>query len=268
MKVFISWSGERSRQVGELLDGWLKCVIQAINAWRSDRDIDRGSLWFTQITNQLQETSIGIVCITQENKNNPWILFETGALAKGLSSSRVCTFLIDLQPSDIKDPLAQFNHTRPVMEEVRGLVRTLNSILENQSLPDKILDQVFETYWPQFQREFKSIIENTPEQNNVEVRTENEILAEILDKTRSMDRRLSYVESENTRKHLKQEVNGVNKKNRLLLSRSVAENKVRELLDIGKDPVEIINLLTERYYISGPMLADIIRDQTEAELEV
>jgi hypothetical protein len=183
--------------VGELLDEWLQCVIQAINPWRSDRDIDRGSLWFTQITNQLQETSIGIVCITQENKNNPWILFETGALAKGLSSSRVCTFLIDLEPSDIRDPLAQFNHTKPNVDGVRSLVKTLNSTLEEKSLPDKILDQVFDTYWPQFEERFSAIIDETPQHQNVEIRTENDILTELLDITRGLDKRIRDVEYNN-----------------------------------------------------------------------
>src|SRR5690349_13640049 len=113
MKVFISWSGARSRAVAELLNDWLKCVLQALRPWLSTQDIDRGALWFTEIHGQLNDTSIGIVCLTQENKNRPWILFESGALAKGLSTSRVCTLLIDLEPSDLDDPLAQFNHTFP-----------------------------------------------------------------------------------------------------------------------------------------------------------
>jgi hypothetical protein len=29
MKIFISWSGDRSHKVAELLNEWLKCVIQA-----------------------------------------------------------------------------------------------------------------------------------------------------------------------------------------------------------------------------------------------
>ncbi|EFD2076446.1 toll-Interleukin receptor, partial [Escherichia coli] len=29
MKVFISWSGQRSQAVAELISDWLKCVIQA-----------------------------------------------------------------------------------------------------------------------------------------------------------------------------------------------------------------------------------------------
>lgn len=198
MKVFISWSGERSRQVGELLDEWLQCVIQAINPWRSDRDIDRGSLWFTQITNQLQETSIGIVCITQDNKNNPWILFETGALAKGLSTSRVCTFLIDLQPSDIKDPLAQFNHTLPNESGLKNLVRTLNSALGEKCLPDKVLDEVFETYWPKFEEKFKEVLGQTSSPVAIEPRSENDILEELLSITRNMDRRVRNLELDNS----------------------------------------------------------------------
>ena len=110
MKVFISWSGQRSRAIGETLNDWIKCVLQATHPWMSTRDIDRGSLWFAEINDQLKDTAVGIVCLTQENKDSPWILFETGALAKGLSSSRVCTFLADLQSADLEDPLAQFNH--------------------------------------------------------------------------------------------------------------------------------------------------------------
>ena len=94
----------------------------------------------------MKDTSVGVICLTQENKNRPWILFEAGALAKGLSTSRVCTFLIDLEPKDIEDPLAQFNHTFPTKESVLSLVRTLNASLGAISLDNRIVEQVFETY--------------------------------------------------------------------------------------------------------------------------
>jgi len=118
MKVFISWSGERSKQVAELLNDWIQCVIQAASPWMSSKDIDRGALWFSEINDQLANTCVGIICLTQQNKNKPWILFESGALAKGITSNRVCTFLIDLQPTDIENPLAQFNATVPTKESV------------------------------------------------------------------------------------------------------------------------------------------------------
>ena len=94
MKVFMSWSGARSRAAAELLSNWTKCVIQATQPWISTRGIDRGALWFSSINDELKDTTVGIVCLTHENKNKPWILFEAGALAKGLANSRVCTFLV------------------------------------------------------------------------------------------------------------------------------------------------------------------------------
>lgn len=111
MKVFISWSGDKSREVGELLNEWLQCVLQAVTPWISTQDIGKGSLWNSEINTQLETVSSGILCLTQENKEKPWILFEAGSLAKGLSENRIYTFLIDLQSQDVIPPLTQFNHT-------------------------------------------------------------------------------------------------------------------------------------------------------------
>ena len=194
MNIFLSWSGERSKAVAELLDDWLQCVIQTLDPWMSSKDIDRGSLWFSEINTQLQDTSIGIICLTKENINKPWILFEAGALAKGLSTNKVCTFLIDLEPNDIGTPLSQFNHTFPTQESVWQLVRTLNNSLAERGLKEKILEQVFETYWPKFESDFNKVVESTPLTEPVIERTEDDILNEILTTTRSMDRRVRDLE--------------------------------------------------------------------------
>lgn len=196
MNVFLSWSGDRSKAVAELLDTWLQCVIQAVDPWMSSKDIDRGSLWFSEINDQLQNTTIGIICLTQENKTKPWILFEAGALAKGLSNSRVCTFLIDLEPTDVGTPLSQFNHTFPTQEGLWELVRTLNNSLKDKALKEKTLELVFETYWPKFESDFNQILENTPQAEKAEKRGEDDILLEILNSTRAMDRRIRRIESE------------------------------------------------------------------------
>ena len=152
MNIFLSWSGERSRAVSDLLDEWLQCVIQAVEPWMSSKDIDRGTLWFSEISDQLQNTSIGIICLTKDNLEKPWILFEAGALAKGLKNTRVCTFLIDLEPNDVGTPLSQFNHTLPNKAGLWALVRTLNNALQDKGLKEKTLEQVFETYWLNLKR--------------------------------------------------------------------------------------------------------------------
>lgn len=196
MKVFLSWSGNRSKEVANLLSDWLCCVIQAARPWISTRDLDRGSLWFGEINDQLKDTTVGIICLTQENKARPWILFEAGALAKGLSTSRVCTFLIDLEPKDVEDPLAQFNHTFPTSESILGLVKTLNSTLGASGLDSRVLEQVFRTYWPQFEEKFEAILSSTDSPAPSKPRPKEDVLSEILENTRMMSSRIRKLEYE------------------------------------------------------------------------
>jgi hypothetical protein len=195
MKIFISWSGQRSKAVAILMSDWIKCVIQATRPWISTRDIDRGAIWFSEISDHLKSTTAGIVCLTQENKNRPWILFETGALAKGLTTNRVCTFLIDLQPSDLEDPLAQFNHTTREKGSMWELVRSLNAIQEDKGLDEHILEKVFNTYWPQFESAFANALEENKETENAAPRSESDILKDILDNTRNLSQRIRDIES-------------------------------------------------------------------------
>jgi hypothetical protein len=190
MKVFISWSGQRSRQVAELLNDWLQCVLQALDPWMSSKDIDRGALWFTEITQQLSITSMGIVCLTMENRNKPWILFEAGALAKGLSSNRVCTLLVDLQATDLQNPLAQFNHTLPTKEGLFSLVQTINDSLKEKALKPSVLKTVFETYWLQFSDGFSQALAVTHAPEKVEERKELEVSLEILSVVRELEKRV------------------------------------------------------------------------------
>jgi hypothetical protein len=196
MKVFLSWSGQRSREVANLLSDWLCCVIQASRPWISSRDLDRGSLWFGEINDQLKDTTVGIICLTQENKNRPWILFEAGALAKGLTTSRVCTLLVDLEPKDIEDPLAQFNHTFPNRDSVFGLIKTLNNSLGLSGLDVRILEQVFNTYWPQFEERFQEILKTTESQPPTKPRAKEDVLGEILENTRMLNNRIRRLEND------------------------------------------------------------------------
>lgn len=198
MRVFISWSGERSMRVAQFLKEWISCVLQNAKPWVSSKDIDRGSLWFSEISQQLGETSVGIICLTQENKDRPWILFEAGALAKGLQSSRVCTLLIDLEPNDIGDPLAQFNHTMLTKDSIWSLVRTINAALGEKGIDPQVLERVFETYFPQFEGEIEKILKETTAAKRTP-RKQDDMLGEILEQTRSLNNRMRRLESSTER---------------------------------------------------------------------
>lgn len=190
MNVFISWSGERSKLVAQLLKDWLKCVLQATEPWLSGDNIERGAMWFPNIAESLGKCNIGIICLTKENRSAPWILFEAGGLLKGLSSDRVCTLLVDLEPKDIEPPLSQFNHTLPTYESMFQLVTTLNNRLENGKLDDKTLEKVFQTYWPMFENELKGILVSIPPKGVAADRSESDLLTEILYTVRSLEQQM------------------------------------------------------------------------------
>lgn len=247
--VFISWSGNRSKAIAELFSEWLPCVIQSIKPWVSSRDIDRGSLWFTKLSDQLKDSTTGIICLTKSNLNEPWILFEAGALAKGLSSSKVCTFLIDLQPTDVGNPLGQFNSTQPNKPDLFNLIKTLNS-----SLDQKRLERVFETYWPQFESEFTDILdisEDTIEQS----RTEDSLLTEMLETIRSLDKRIRSFENSNVQRVFNRNITirrrisrkRVNEQVHSLISDGVALKDIAEELS-SKAPLEFILDAYESYW--------------------
>ena len=197
MNIFISWSGERSQLVAQLLKRWLKCVLQATEPWISSEDIERGSMWFQDISNSLGNCNIGIICLTKENLYAPWILFESGCLLKGLSSNRVCTLLVDLEPKDVTPPLSQFNHTFPTKQSMYKLVSMLNERLEYGKLDERTLDNVFDTYWASFDKDFYQILETTDQvaPTNTE-RTEKDVLTEILYTVRSVEQQLKKVSVE------------------------------------------------------------------------
>ena len=231
MKVFISWSGARSKAVAELLGDWLSCVLQNCRPWISTRDIDRGSLWFSEIHDQLKDTSVGVVVLTLENRERPWILFEAGALAKGLTTSRVCTLLVDLQAKDVEDPLAQFNHTTPDKEGIKNLIFTLNAALGENKLRDQVVTGVFETYWPQFETGFKKVLDSTKPGKAPDPRPDNEVLGEILEATRSLGSRLRDLENRMERERFRGRERPVLAIRPEAAYDKISKGRIREVLD-------------------------------------
>lgn len=190
MKVFMSWSGTRSHEVAKLLGDWLQDVIQAVKPWISSAGIDRGELWFRKISDNLGEVNQGIVCLTPENKENPWIMFEAGALLKGLPEARVMTFLIDLKHQDVREPLSQFNHTTASKTDMFALVKTLNSRLGEAALVEARLTSVFNTFWPQFEEKYAAIMTAHKPETQVVERPQSEILSEVLETVRGLKQQL------------------------------------------------------------------------------
>lgn len=187
MKIFISWSGDRSKQIAVALKTFTKMVLQETEPWISSNDIDGGSVWFNKITQQLKESQTSIICLTHENINEPWILFEAGAVAKGIETNRPCTLLIDLNPTDIKGPLAQFNHTLCNKDGLRKLLNELNKSLK-QPLEETQFDSLFEALWPSLSPSIEKVLAQKPSSAKPKnERRPEDMLAEILERIRTIE---------------------------------------------------------------------------------
>lgn len=80
MKVFLSWSGERSKVVAKSLSEWLEQVLQAVEPWIST-DIEKGKRWDGEISQKLEQSKVGIICLTKDNLESTWLHFEAGAIS-------------------------------------------------------------------------------------------------------------------------------------------------------------------------------------------
>lgn len=183
MKVFISWSGERSKAVAEALDDWLPKVIQAVRPFVSTNSIDKGTRWRDVLSNELEESRFSIICLTPENLTASWILFEAGALSKG-QQDKVCTYLFALEYADIGDPLSQFQATKADKNQTKELVRTINKVCGDSSLSETDFDETFEVWWPKLEQKLTQIPE--PQIAKDPTRSERELLEDILTSVRTM----------------------------------------------------------------------------------
>jgi len=71
---------------------------------------------------------VGIVCVSRENQSAPWLNFEAGALAKNLESSRVVPLIINLKPSEVQQPLAQFQAKEATKAGILDVLRLLDGL--------------------------------------------------------------------------------------------------------------------------------------------
>ncbi|HEY2536511.1 MAG TPA: toll/interleukin-1 receptor domain-containing protein [Solirubrobacteraceae bacterium] len=187
MKIFVSWSGDKSRQVAVVLREWLPAVINSVEPFVSSKDIDPGTRWQMEVAGQLESTSYGIVCVTRDNQSAPWLNFEAGALAKVVETGRVVPLAVDLKPSDVTVPLGQFQAQPATEQGIREIVTSINSACASR-LSDDLLERAFQKWWPDLSESLSEIEKNStpgPARNSPR-RSDRELLEEMLNTVRSL----------------------------------------------------------------------------------
>jgi len=191
MRVFISWSGKRSQLLALALRDWLPLVLHYVKPWLSETDIGAGKRWSVEIAKQLEESNFGIICITRENIESSWLLFEAGALAKSLQNSLVVPLLMNLDFREISGPLSQFQAKKVAQSSIYEMVQSINEAGENPIEKTRV-SQLFEALWPQLEERLAEI---PPQPEGARpVRSQQDVMEELVSTVRGIDQRLRSLE--------------------------------------------------------------------------
>ncbi|SDR99292.1 TIR domain-containing protein [Mucilaginibacter mallensis] len=200
MKVFISWSGKKSHNVALIFRDWLPSVIQSIQPYVSSEDIDKGARWSADIAKELDSSMFGILCVTKENFEAPWLLFEAGALSKTINKSFVSPFLFDIKSSEIDGPILQFQSTIFEKEDLRKLLNTLNKACGDTAIAPVMLEKAFDKWYPNLEEDLNKIKSEEDDSEDGTKKVEkrihtSEMLEEILDLSRDNQKLLRSPDS-------------------------------------------------------------------------
>ena len=179
MSVFICWSGDRSHALAKRLETLLHDTLRSLgpdDVFVSD-DIDKGATWFESLEDRLEEAAAGIVCLTAENLNSPWMHFEAGALARRLSSrdqkrhasskkpkprndaTRLFPLLMGVSGAQLQGPLGAYQGTNVTQADLGRMIKSIGSVLGHEPirLNRKRNTIIRDSVWKKFERDIGEI---------------------------------------------------------------------------------------------------------------
>lgn len=83
-KIFISWSGDLTKEIANNFFNLLNNVFSNMcSRIFFSRNIEYGKYWYDRINNNLEKASYGVVFLSKNNLNSPWLNYELGGLSVG-----------------------------------------------------------------------------------------------------------------------------------------------------------------------------------------
>jgi hypothetical protein len=160
MKVFIGWSGEKSKKAADLFIEWISIILPAVEPWISDIGIRKGHDFEKEIDKSLHKAKIGIFFLSLNNLDSKRLYFEAGAVYKGLDKNLIFPLLIDLEYGDVKEPLKRFQLTKiNKKNDMINLCKDINSTLKKRKITEGQLEKSFKKLWPDFKTKIESLSE-------------------------------------------------------------------------------------------------------------
>lgn len=187
MNIFISWSGDTSMKIASELKNFIPRILQSAKPYYTPSDIEKGTRWETEINQKLQECLVGLICLTPDNTEKPWIMFEAGALSNRLDKSKVCSILFDLKKADVTGPLSRFQMTDFNSSDFYKLAQSINSSMGEMQIADNVLKESFDVFYPIFEDKIQKILQEKKPDAVKPQRSERDILEEVLELVRKQN---------------------------------------------------------------------------------
>jgi hypothetical protein len=160
MKLFLSWSGDTSKQVAHELRDWIPLILQNVRPFLSPADIEKGGKWQSEISKELNESNFGLICLTRENLKSQWLAFEAGALSKNIDG-KAATLLLGINHSDVQFPLSMFQGSLFTKDDVLKLLKDINKSIEpDLRRPENQIDQLFDSLWNNLETKINLVIKS------------------------------------------------------------------------------------------------------------
>ncbi len=192
LKIFLSWNGVRSKAMAEALRDWLSLALHYAHPSCS-QEISSGQVWVFELKKRLEECKVGILCITKENTESPWICFEAGAISKTFNDSLVIPLLLDLEISDLssKLPYSHYQVRKTERESMMQVLTDLNAVAEDQ-IPERRLHELFEMSWPKLEANLAQARAKLPDSSETSIshRDQRAILEDLVGEIRGFEKRL------------------------------------------------------------------------------
>jgi hypothetical protein len=139
MRVFISWSGDRSSQVARAVHDWIRASFPGVDPWLSS-DMQKGMSWSNTLLESLLNSTIGILCVTSEAEHD-WMSFEAGALLAASASGGILFSLL-IDPDPVALAASPINEFRSISADRTGFLELGRNLAGVGNTPTEPLERL------------------------------------------------------------------------------------------------------------------------------
>jgi hypothetical protein len=166
--IFISWSRNPAKDIGEKLQTLLKKIFPYPNidfflSSSGKNEIVAGEDFRNKLDNNLMDSNFGILILTKNNFERPWMMFESGALSNGDNKSRIIPIFFNRDSRKIESPIEKFQNVEYNKEGLLKIIFSITkSLFDSNELDNnqkQLLVNQLDTHWESFKKDIDIILE-------------------------------------------------------------------------------------------------------------